>query len=521
MRQTENKKVAVGYCRVSTDEQVNGISLDYQEERCRKAAKEDGYTEVMIIKDEGKTGKNLDRKGIRDILDLAKKREISIIYVTNSDRLARNVRDHTLLRSTFNSSNVELKYLNGQSSGNDAGSIMADNMFASVAQYHSDITRDKTREAITAKALAGYFPSYAPPGYLNCENPDKACEKVARRIIVPHPQNAPLVTEAFKMYATGQYSVYELTDIMHEKGLRTKQGRGIHPSVFSDILKNRMYLGEIHWGDIHLKHGRHEPLIDEHTFNQVQSVLFGKGGSRCKRRKYFWLLNGYVFCPVHGRRYTAEWHLDKNIAYYHCPVGKGCGRYIEKSNLEKQVSDKFKDLQFSEDFVRLVIEKVKLIMETRRNEYHSKQRSLLSRKNAHDARMRTAEDRLIDGTLSKTDYTRIRGEIAVDIDTIQGQLEKLVRAKDLDMDVVSEVLSFTRNIYNVYMQSDERLQKRFIGFFFDRFEVRDGVIMSLDHSPLFAELVRLNRAFCKMPKSRKALEINMESEVILTTELGA
>lgn len=521
MTQAENKKVAVGYCRVSTDEQVDGISLDYQEERCRKAAHEDGYADVLIIKDEGKTGKNLERKGIQEVIGLAKMREISVVYVTNSDRLARNIQSHTFLRYTLSSNGVTLKYLNGQSSGNDAGSTFADNMFAGVAQYHSDITRDKTKEATSAKARAGYFPAYAPPGYLNCENPDRACEKVARRIIVPHPDYAPLITEAFEMYATGQYSVYELTDIMHKKGLRTKQGRRINPCVFNDVLKNRMYLGEIHWGDIHVKKGRHEPLTDEQTFDRVQSVLFGNGGSRCKRRKYFWLLNGYVFCPVHSRRYTAEWHLDKNIAYYHCPVGKGCSRYIEKSNLEKQVSDKFKELQFSDEFVRLVIEKVKSVMDTRRNEYHSRQRSLLSRKNAHEAKRRVAEDRLMDGTLSKTDYTRIRGEVTAEIDTIQGQLEKLASAKDLDMDVVSEVLSFTKDIYSVYMRSDERLQKKFIGFFFDRFEVRGGVIINTDHSPLFAELVRLNKAFCKMPKLRKALEINVKSEVILTTELGA
>lgn len=63
MKPKENKKVAVGYCRVSTDEQaVKGLSLDYQEEQCRNAAKRDGYTEVLIIKDEGKSGKNLKEK---------------------------------------------------------------------------------------------------------------------------------------------------------------------------------------------------------------------------------------------------------------------------------------------------------------------------------------------------------------------------------------------------------------------------------------------------------------------------
>ena len=52
----QNKKVAVGYIRVSTDDQADqGISLDYQEEQCRKVAKEDGYENVLIIRDEGRS----------------------------------------------------------------------------------------------------------------------------------------------------------------------------------------------------------------------------------------------------------------------------------------------------------------------------------------------------------------------------------------------------------------------------------------------------------------------------------
>jgi hypothetical protein len=113
------------------------------------------------------------------------------------------------------------------------------------------------------------------------------------------------------MYSTGQYSVYELNEIMYGKGLTTNRGKKIAPSVLSDLLKNRLYLGEIHWLDVHVTNGKHEPLIDEGTFNKVQSRLKEKGGNRCRRRKYFWLLNGYVFCPIHNRRYTAEFHLNK------------------------------------------------------------------------------------------------------------------------------------------------------------------------------------------------------------------
>jgi len=150
----KNKHVCVAYLRVSTDDQAdNGLSLDYQEEQCKKAAIRDGYTDINIIRDEGKSGTSLQRKGIQEVIELAKNKEISMVYVTHSDRLARNILDHAFLRHTFRSNGVELKYLNGQSSGNDAVSTMADNMFASVNQYHSDNTREKSQEATDKKAM--------------------------------------------------------------------------------------------------------------------------------------------------------------------------------------------------------------------------------------------------------------------------------------------------------------------------------------------------------------------------------
>lgn len=508
---------------MSTDDQAdNGISLDYQEEQCRKAAENDGYTEILIVKDEGKTGKNLKRRGIQEVIELAKEKEISIVYVTNSDRLARNIGCHTFLRHEFSSNNVELKYLNGQSSGDDAGSVMADNMFATVAQYHSDITREKSMQATDAKARAGYFPTHAPVGYLNCENPDKSCEKVAKRIIVPNPVSGPLITEAFKLYATGQYSTYELNELMHKKGLVSNVGKKLAESVFNSLLKNRLYLGEVHWQGIHVKNGKHASLIDEATFDRVQSVSTNHTGNRCRRRKYFWLLNGYIFCPIHNRRYAAEFHLNKSKAYYHCPNRNGCtSRYAEQSDLERQVAEKFKNLQFAPGFVDSVIEKVKAIFEERRNDYYHKHRSLLNRRNACEAKLRSIESRLIDETLSRDDYKRLRDEIKSAIDDVNSQINKLAITKEVNVDIVSEILAFTKDIYNVYMRSPVALQKKFIGFFFERFEIKDAVIIKTCYSHIFEELIRLNAMAYNTHDSQKTIENNADSRIIIDPKMGA
>jgi site-specific DNA recombinase len=523
VKRVENKNIAIGYCRVSTDDQADsGISLDYQEEQCRNTANKDGFSRIKILRDEGKSGTSIDKRpGMIKLLEMAREKEFSALYVTHSDRLARNVVEHVVIRDTLKRNDIKLHYLNGQSSGSDATSVLNDNMFATINQYHSDITREKTKQATDAKVKAGYLPTCAPVGYLNVDNPDKNCKKVAKKIIVPDPQRAPLITEAFELYATGQYNVDELNDLMYKKGLTSKSNKKLSLSMAHRMLKNRLYIGEIHWHDIHVKKGKHKHLVDVNLFNKVQEVLKTNAGNRCRRRKYFWLLSGFVFCPTHNRRYTAEWHLKKGIAYYHCSNKSGCGKYIEKNKLENMVAEKFKTINFSEDFINLVIEKVKNIFEERKNNYSGKLRSLVGKKSAWEAKLKTAEERLLDGTLLKEDYLRIRKSITKEINEIEKQIDSLPNKNNIDPKIISSVINFSKNIYKTYTRAPEKLQKKILGIFFEKFDVKDEVILNFSYSQLFEQLIAINEVFTNSPNTNLAFENKGYGKVILSPKMGA
>ena len=145
---------------------------------------------------------------------------------------------------------------------------------------------------------------------------------------------ASLITELFQLYATGVYSVYDLTALMNKRGLRSHKGYELSASRVYDLLRNRIYLGEVKWGKAHNKNGKHTPLIDEATFNQVQTVLNSNNHKACRRRKYQWLLSGFLWCTLHSKRYVAEWHGA--VAYYHCQNRAGCGKYAEQVDIEKR-----------------------------------------------------------------------------------------------------------------------------------------------------------------------------------------
>lgn len=88
------KKIAYCYARVSTQMQVDdGVSLDAQEKQLKYAAESQGY-EVEMIREEGRSGKNITgRPVLTAALESLDKGEAEALFVTRLDRLARSTRD--------------------------------------------------------------------------------------------------------------------------------------------------------------------------------------------------------------------------------------------------------------------------------------------------------------------------------------------------------------------------------------------------------------------------------------------
>jgi DNA invertase Pin-like site-specific DNA recombinase len=88
-------EVALLYARVSTQMQVNdGMSLGAQERELTNAAKLAGYTEIELIREEGRSGKSIKgRPALRGALDRLDSGDANALFVTRVDRLARSTKD--------------------------------------------------------------------------------------------------------------------------------------------------------------------------------------------------------------------------------------------------------------------------------------------------------------------------------------------------------------------------------------------------------------------------------------------
>ncbi|KXK09236.1 MAG: Transposon Tn3 resolvase [Microgenomates bacterium OLB22] len=355
-----NMKTCYIYLRVSTDEQATeGFSLENQKRACMDYAHNHGYHARRIFLDDGKSGRTTQRPAFQELIAEIEKYKVDALIIYKIDRFARNVSDFRDTRKEIEAKGVEMiSVLEGNVT---KGSSLIANILASVAEWESDVNGQRTRDALMQKFREGWQPTPPPVGYRSVggDRERKTCE--------PDPHTAPIIKELFELYATGNYSIVEIQDWLADRNIISRNGTGLGHSVIHTILNNPFYYGIIRWHG-ESKIGNHVPIISKEMYDVCQYVLAKHRNFLMRRRIHKWLLGGFAYCAECGQRYVAEWHKNEHklrarggkIAYYHCPKRErnGCrAPYIEMEDLEYQVEQEFKNMQFAPEFIEAVVRK--------------------------------------------------------------------------------------------------------------------------------------------------------------------
>ena len=189
-------------------------------------------------------------------------------------------------------------------------------------QYYSDNLATEAKKGARQKAKFGGTPYKPPIGYLTAR---ERIEGREIRIVITDPDRAPLVRWAFKAYATGNYTLQELADELEERGLRYEPSRKLPArpmakNAVNNMLRNRYYLGMVSYEGV-LYPGRHEPLVDEATFEAVQAIMTARtlSGEKPKKRPHY--LKGRLFCGYCGHRLGISFsrgHRGVVYPYFYC-----------------------------------------------------------------------------------------------------------------------------------------------------------------------------------------------------------
>lgn len=297
---------SVRYLRVSSPGQVEteynpeGISLPAQRDACIARERELGSVHVTEFVEPGQSAKTIEhRPAFKAMLTYLKTHpSVRYVIVYALSRFARNRYDDAVTMMALKQMGVLLISATEKNLDDTPAGRMMHGMLAVFNEYQSEQSGADIRYKMGQKVIKhGGTIGQAKIGYLN-ETVRHEGHKV--NTIAVDPERAPFIKMAFELYATGRYNYHALQETLTEAGLRTRGDRRYGPRPVSihkigDMLQDRYYLGYITYDGVEYK-GRHEPLIGQELFDQVQRVLFTERRAGTRQRTHNHYLKGLLWC---------------------------------------------------------------------------------------------------------------------------------------------------------------------------------------------------------------------------------
>jgi DNA invertase Pin-like site-specific DNA recombinase len=326
---------AVLYARVSSKEQEKeGFSIPAQQKLLRQYALDRGISIVCEFTDV-ETAKRSGRTGFGEMLAFLRRNPTCrIILVEKTDRLYRNLKDWV----TIDDLDVEVHFvkegvvLSGDSRSSEK---FVHGIKVLMAKNYIDNLSEETRKGMLEKAEQGLWPSFAPLGYVN-----------EGRTIVPDPAVAAIIRKIFEWYATGEYSLAEVTRKAKSAGMVFRRsGNPVPKATIHKILHNRIYTGDFDF-DGKTYRGRYEPIISPELWQQVRQRL----GPRRQKRKHDFAFSGLITCGHCGCSLVGELKKGRYV-YYHCKCPQP---YVREEILEAQFTKAVRRLRFDGEVLQWI-----------------------------------------------------------------------------------------------------------------------------------------------------------------------
>ena len=167
----------IGYIRVSTNEQATeGLSLTNQIEKIKTYCNLNDLQLMKVISDAGKSGKNLNREGLQELLEDIKHSDIKGVIVYKLDRLSRKVLDTLSLIEKFESSKVAFHSVTEKINTSSATGRFLLNITASHIQLERDLISERTKDVLQMKIKNNERAGQIPYGWQLDQTSNKLIE---------------------------------------------------------------------------------------------------------------------------------------------------------------------------------------------------------------------------------------------------------------------------------------------------------------------------------------------------------
>jgi len=254
------------YVRVSTQEQADrGWSIDAQYAELRKFCdSHEGWKVVRAFKDSGYTAANLDRPGIRNLLECAQRGDLDIVVAWRYDRLSRDNLDFPLLLHLLKKSNVHVVSATEPSAddGSPHGEFVV-GLLGLLATLERRTNAVRVKLGMRARAKKGLWHGGTPAyGYRY----DSASGR-----LVTDPEAAATVSLIFLRYSE-LGNLHALRADLATQGKAGRSGKKWTVTQLRLVLRRDSYRGMVKWGDVVMADSSLR-LVDDTTFEACQRLL--------------------------------------------------------------------------------------------------------------------------------------------------------------------------------------------------------------------------------------------------------
>lgn len=335
-----NKIRCAVYTRKSTEDGLDQTfnSLDAQREACEAyiaSQKHEGWKLLKTHYDDGgKSGGNLERPALKQLLSEIQAGRVDMVVVYKIDRLTRSLTDFANLVERFDQVGASFVSVTQQFNTSTSMGRLTLNVLLSFAQFEREVTAERIRDKIAASKKKGMWMGGFPPyGY----------DKTDGGLQIKQSE-AEVIRDLFEAYVR-LGCVRKLLNYAEDKSYRTrvlvfKSGRTRGGGRFNrggmyHLLSNPLYIGKIKHHD-QVFDGLHDPIIDDDLWARVQATL---SSNRIKRKRRS---NAASRSPLAGKLYDTN---GRKLTPSHACKGSTRYRYYISTDPKERCRFPAKELE--------------------------------------------------------------------------------------------------------------------------------------------------------------------------------
>ena len=317
------KEVLHIYCRVSSLVQVEGTSLNTQQEIGIKLAAQLGM-DYVIHNEGGKSSAHDDLSNRPVMLNLLKQMDQKVVknlYVYNTDRLSRNQITWYTIRQKMVANNVKLYTPKGIHDANDSMENMVLGILNEIAVYDNKTRADRSRLGKFEKVKLNYWRGGHPPfGYrIKKVNGGSKLEI--------NPDESKWVEFVYAEYIK-RTPIRKIKEALENNNVKTRRGNSDWTlGSLQVMLRNAVYTGIDVYYDKKFKEtvtSEVPSIISEKIFEKAKeqrhNTLKRKG--QFNRTTKFYLLRDFMVCESCGTPMGGRMKEANRTPFYYCPLAE-------------------------------------------------------------------------------------------------------------------------------------------------------------------------------------------------------